>query len=126
MQKLPAFQVQIFGLSLTVYFLALKLCNNSYYNVFGMDVIKTQKTGPCQLGQVVAFNQAENLQCMPSRCKFNANDLIPLSPYEDGLCYALGSQGPCRSQPYYWVTTSLNVELSVPTNRHRIALFRIG
>ena len=65
-----------------------------------MDVIKTQKTGPCQLGQVVAFNQAENLQCMPSRCKFNANDLIPLSPYEDGLCYALGSQGPCRSQPF--------------------------
>ncbi len=37
---------------------------------------------------------------MTSICKSNANDLIPFSPYEDGLCYALGSQGPCRRQPF--------------------------
>jgi len=49
----------------------------------------------------VAFGQnGDNLQCTPSQCPFNGNENVPLVPFEDGQCYPLGSQGPCRSQPF--------------------------
>jgi len=46
---------------------------------------------------VVTITGTGNIRCAPSKCQFNAN--LPLALYNDGLCYALGSQGPCRRQP---------------------------
>jgi len=50
---------------------------------------------------VVAIGQTgDNLQCTPSQCPLNGNENVPLVPFEDGRCYPLGSQRPCRSQPF--------------------------
>jgi len=50
---------------------------------------------------MVAFGQTgDNLQCTPSQCPLNGNENVPLVPFEDGRCYPLGSQGPCRQQPF--------------------------
>ncbi len=54
--------------------------------------------GPCPLGQVVAISRTGNIRCTPAECQFNPN--LPLAPYGDGFCYALGSLGPCRNQSF--------------------------
>ncbi len=61
--------------------------------MFGLHDLKTS-SGPCPLGQVVAFSRTGSIRCTPSKCQFNAN--LPLAPYKDGFCYVLGSKGPCR------------------------------
>ncbi len=37
------------------------------------------------------------IRCTPSKFQLNAQ---PLALYKDGFCYSLGSQGPCRRQPF--------------------------
>ncbi len=49
----------------------------------------------------MAFDQnGDNLQCTPSQCPLNGNENVPLVPFEDGRWYPLGSQEPCRQQPF--------------------------
>ena len=45
---------------------------------------------------MIAIRRNGTIQCTSSKCPSNAN--LPLAPYKDGLCYVLGSQGPCRSK----------------------------
>lgn len=45
----------------------------------------------------MTITQTQNIVCLPSKCLLNGSNL-PLARYNDGFCYALGSQGPCQSQ----------------------------
>ncbi len=53
--------------------------------------------GPCRDGSIVGISSQGQLECMPSQCQStNVGDKsLQLLPAEDGLCYALGTQGPC-------------------------------
>ena len=64
--------------------------------VFFVERLKI-KIGPCPFGQVVAFGQTSDNS---SQCPFNGNEIVPLVSFEDGRCYPLGSQRPCRRQPF--------------------------
>ncbi|XP_057370196.1 uncharacterized protein LOC130691287 [Daphnia carinata] len=55
--------------------------------------------GPCQNGYVVTIGEQGRLGCTPTKCESIDNDNLSrqLVPANDGVCYALGSRGPCAT-----------------------------
>lgn len=55
--------------------------------------------GPCREGNVVTISPQGRLGCTPAECQSidGEDKSLQLVPTENGVCYALGSHGPCST-----------------------------
>lgn len=69
--------------------------NTEYVFMFAHLCLK----GPCREGNVVAISPKGRLGCTPTECQSidGEDKSLQLVPTENGVCYALGSRGPCSS-----------------------------